>query len=160
MERIQYIQLHPLFQSELGKLTEAEKDRIFCKHDIAHFLDVARLMYLWNLEDGAGLDRDVVYAAALLHDIGRFRQIEDGTPHHAASARLAEPILAECGFCPEEIREIQAAILSHRTSIDAENTPLGRYLYHADKLSRSCFACPAEAQCYWPQTKKNRYITY
>lgn len=41
-----------------------------------HFLDVARLMYIYNLEDQAGFSKEMIYAAGLLHDIGRYEQME------------------------------------------------------------------------------------
>ena len=71
MKRIQDIFTHPLYQEQLSLLMDAEKDRIFCRHTVEHFLDVARLMYLYNLEDSAGLEKELIYAAAFLHDIGR-----------------------------------------------------------------------------------------
>ena len=41
-----------------------------------HFLDVARLMYIYNLEDQAGFSKEMIYAAGLLHDIGRYEQMK------------------------------------------------------------------------------------
>lgn len=61
-------------------------------------MDVARLMYIYNLEERAGLEKELIYAAALLHDIGRYEQISRGTPHHISGARIAEEIMADCGF--------------------------------------------------------------
>ncbi|MDE6895781.1 MAG: HD domain-containing protein, partial [Lachnospiraceae bacterium] len=84
MERIRKLVLHPLFQEQAAFLKDAEKDRIFCRHSIEHLLDVARIMYIYNLEDGCGLNRELIYAAALLHDIGRPDQIRYQTPHPAA----------------------------------------------------------------------------
>ncbi|MGN1184071.1 MAG: HD domain-containing protein, partial [Oliverpabstia sp.] len=84
MKRIHNIQNHPIFRTEYRNLQEAEKERIFCRHTMEHFLDVARLMYIYNLEDGAGIEKDIIYAAALLHDIGRYEQISRGTPHDIA----------------------------------------------------------------------------
>ena len=89
MKRIHKIQNHPIFREQYQLLVEAEKDRIFCRHTMEHFLDVARLMYIYDLEDGAGIDKEIIYAAALLHDIGRYEQIRIGTPHHIAGAKLA-----------------------------------------------------------------------
>ena len=40
----------------------------------------------------------MIYAAGLLHDIGRYEQMKKGTPHHLAGARLAERILTDCDF--------------------------------------------------------------
>ena len=63
----------------------SRETRIFCGHDMAHFLDVARLAYLFNLEENLKLEKEEIYTAALLHDVGRFVQYEDGTPHQLAS---------------------------------------------------------------------------
>ena len=70
-----------------------EQDRIFCRHDTTHFLDVARIAYIENLENGLGLAKEEIYAAALLHDIGRHLQYTRGIPHEQASAMEAEGIL-------------------------------------------------------------------
>lgn len=84
MKRIDQILSHPVFREQFALLQEAEKDRIFCRHTMEHFLDVARLMYIYNLEDQAGFSKEMIYAAGLLHDIGRYEQMEKGTPHHLA----------------------------------------------------------------------------
>ena len=96
MERVHSIQNHPLFQKQFHLLQKAEEERFFCRHTMEHFLDVARLMYIYNLEEGAGLDKELIYAAALLHDIGRYEQISQGTPHHISGARIAGEILKAC----------------------------------------------------------------
>ena len=46
MKRIDQILSHPVFREQFALLQEAEKDRIFCRHTMEHFLDVARLMYI------------------------------------------------------------------------------------------------------------------
>ena len=46
-----------------------EKERIFCRHGMEHLLDVARIAYITNLEEGLGIEKDVIYAAGLLHDV-------------------------------------------------------------------------------------------
>ena len=114
MKRIDQILSHPVFREQFALLQEAEKDRIFCRHTMEHFLDVARLMYIYNLEDQAGFSKEMIYAAGLLHDIGRYEQMEKGTPHHLAGARLAERILTDCDFSLTEQKSILAAIRSHR----------------------------------------------
>ena len=162
MERIHKIQKHPVFADQCRLLWDAEQERIFCRHTMEHFLDVARLMYIYNLEDGAGLDKELIYAAALLHDIGRYEQISQGTPHHIAGARMAKLIMKDCDFGNEEIRTVQEAIENHRTA-DRQNgmgNLLAVYLYRADKQSRNCFSCPAFTECNWPMEKKNMVILY
>lgn len=159
MERVRAILEHPLFQELWKKLQDAEKDRFFCRHTMEHFLDVARLMYIYSLEDGADIRKDIIYAAGLLHDIGRYEQITKGTPHHIASARLAEEIMKDSGFMEDEIRTVQNAVLGHRKkeSLGSEDR-LTAYLYRGDKRSRNCFACPARPECDWPKEKMNLWI--
>ena len=85
MKRIDQILFHPKYQYALAQIKTWEQDRQFCRHDIGHFLDVARLAYIHCLERGLDVKKDVIYAAALLHDIGRYRQYEAGIPHEEAS---------------------------------------------------------------------------
>ena len=161
MDRIRQIQMHPFFQELVQNLQQAEKGRIFCRHTMEHFLDTARLMYIYNLEDGAPVKKDIIYAAALLHDLGRFEQLQSGTPHEAAGAEAAEKIMQECGFAPEEILEVKKTILHHRSkNHENQDSRLASYLYQADKKSRLCFSCPAKADCNWPEEKKNLWIEY
>lgn len=158
--RIRKIQAHPLFRELCEKLREAEQNRIFCRHTMEHFLDVARLMYIYSLEDGANLPKDLIYAAALLHDLGRLEQLTGGRPHEVAGADVAEEILRDCGFEAPEIRAVQAAILAHRNPESSGEDRLGSYLYRADKGARSCYLCSARELCNWPEEKKNLWITY
>ena len=69
---------------------------------MVHFLDVARIGTIIALEEGLELDREWIYAAALLHDCGKHEQYENGTPHEQASARIAPDILEDCGFDDKE----------------------------------------------------------
>ena len=102
MVRINRICAHPRWNESVKKIHALERDRIFCKHDIAHFLDVARIAYIEDLENGLGIPKEEIYAAALLHDIGRHLQYTQGVPHEQASAMEAEGILKDCGFSEEE----------------------------------------------------------
>lgn len=156
MNQMEAIRRHPLFQQEYQRLWDAEQTRVFCRHDMEHLLSVGRLMHLYSLEDHAELPKELLYAAALLHDIGRHEELTRGTPHEIAGARLAGEILDDCHFPAREIQRIQAAILAHRQA--GIRDPLALYLYRADKRSRLCFACPAAADCYWPDEKKNLQI--
>ena len=158
MERVNRILRHEAFQRHMRENEEAEKERIFCHHDMAHFLDVARIALILNLREGLGLSQSVIYGAALLHDIGRHEQYKLGTPHETASARMAPDILADCGYGPEEIREITEAIALHRDSETARRQDLAGILYRADKASRACFACKASGQCNWKEDRKNLEI--
>lgn len=160
MERRNRILKHDLFLECIAKTESLEVDRKFCHHDMVHFLDVARLAMILNLKEGLGVGEDCIYAAALLHDIGRFRQYEDGTPHEKASAGLAPKILRECGFDDRETDVIIQAIQGHRNPQSASERNLTGLLYRADKMSRSCFCCKAEAECNWKEGKKNMALHY
>ncbi|MBP3603187.1 MAG: HD domain-containing protein [Lachnospiraceae bacterium] len=155
MKRINQILELDSYRKYLKKNEKAEEDRKFCHHDMAHFLDVARIAMILNEKEDYGIEEEFIYAAALLHDIGRWKQYKDGTPHEEASAELAPEILAKCGFSPEEISVIVTAISHHRNSKIMDDKDLNGLLYRADKLSRPCFACKEEKNCNWKADKKN-----
>ena len=146
MQRIWKIYEHPLFIEGLVKNKDAEKERIFCHHDMNHFLDVARLMYIFSMERGYAFGKEEIYAIA--------------------SAEIAKRILEETGFTKEESDRILFAILSHRGNAEeTENAgqdkwQLAEILYDADKISRACYTCPAEKDCNWSGEKKNQKIIW
>ena len=111
MKRIDQILSHPVFREQFALLQEAEKDRIFCRHTMEHFLDVARLTYIYVLEEKIPVSREVVYGAGLLHDIGKDQQYTGGIPHEQSSAQIAEQILPDCGFTLQEQELILDLIL-------------------------------------------------
>lgn len=154
--RIEAIRRHPLFQESYKRLEQAEKNRKFCCHQMNHLLDVARIAYIQNLEEELGFSKEMIYAAALLHDIGKAKQYEERVPHEIASAEIAEEILKDV-FPLEEQEEILRAIRSHRRYRE-DMTAFEKLLYISDKKSRQCFACPAEQECNWSTEKKNMEI--
>ena len=159
MKRVNAILRHPLFEEKLRLLDELEAERAFCRHDLTHLMDVARLMWIDVLEQGLEIDRDVVYAAALLHDLGRAEQMQRGIPHEQAGAALAERILPDAGFSAEETDAVIAAIRCHRSSASADaREMLGEILYRADKACRTCWRCGARGACNWPEERKNAGI--
>lgn len=160
MDRIDKILKHDLFIENLEKNMTAEADRCFCRHDMVHFLDVARIGMIINLEEDIGIPKDLIYGAALLHDIGKHRQYGEGIPHEQASALIAPEILRDCGFDEKETSVIIDAILQHRNSEVIPERNLRGVMYRADKASRPCFACKAEHDCSWKDGKKNRKIAY
>lgn len=155
MERINKILTNDRYREYLEKNNQAEAQRRFCRHNMGHFLDVARIAVILNSEDNYGQEQEIIYGAALLHDIGRWMQYEDGTPHEKASAMLAPEILSSCGFSDAESGKILAAISNHRNAQIREEKSLSGLLYRADKLSRPCFACSREKECNWKNDKKN-----
>ncbi len=158
MERVNKILQHKQYQKCYKKIAKYEKKREFCRHNMVHFLDVARIAYIYVLEEGISIKKDVVYATALLHDIGRFKQYEDNIPHERASLKYAPAILKDCDYTEEEIDLILDAIGSHREKdISTEKTFRGIF-YRADKASRPCFSCKAEKKCNWKEDKKNKQL--
>lgn len=160
MEKIDKILNHDLFLRNLALNNKAEADRCFCRHNMEHLLNVARIAWIINLEEDLGMDKELVYATALLHDIGRHLQYETGIPHEMASGEIAPGILKDCGFSEGERTTIVEAVLNHRNGKIAENKDLSGLLYRADKASRACFACRAQENCNWSKDKKNLQIIY
>lgn len=160
MKRVNQIYDHPIFQEKFRALQEAEKDRMFCKHTLEHFIDVARLMYIYSLEHQLSVSKEVIYAMSLMHDIGRIDQIENGVPHEQAGAALCDVILPDCGFTEKETETIKASILHHRNAAKDEKDPYYEMLYWADKKSRNCYACDMQKECNWDEEKMNLHIEY
>ncbi len=117
-------------------------------------MDTARIGYIMILERGLEISKELFYAAALLHDSGRYNPvIED---HAEASAINAELIMPDCGFSEEEMLTVTEAIRSHR--VKTSDDVFGEILYEADKKSRLCYNCRACTECYWEEEKRNLSI--
>ena len=160
MDRVNRILTNEKYKMHLEKINAAEENRLFCCHNMNHFLDVARIAMQINLEESLKISKEFIYVTALLHDIGRHVQYADGTPHEKASVVLAPEILTECGFSEEEQKEILEAIGNHRSKEIAGEKNLSGIIYRGDKLSRPCFSCKAEKECDWSKSKKNLYLEF
>ena len=158
MEKLNRILQNATFKNIIENINEVEKTRVYCKHSFEHLIDTARICYIINLEENLGFDKEIIYTAAILHDIGRFEEYENGVPHNEASAKIANKIMAECGFSKDEIKIVTDAIYGHR--IENDTISLGNILYRGDKLSRMCFLCNSEKSCYWDKNKKNMKLKY
>lgn len=175
MSRVDAVFSHPDYIENLRKNEETERNREFCHHDMEHFLNVARLGYIFSMERGYEISKEEIYAAALLHDIGKWKQHQEGIPHEEASAVIAERILLDAGFSQAEKERILYAIQNHREPLWEQSEPkaeinakskeqpeiqLAQILYDADKMSRNCFLCHAQEQCDWSAEKKNQQILW
>lgn len=158
MKRINLLINDPEYLECLRKNENAEADRIYCGHDLTHFLDVARIAYILSLENNLRLDKEILYGAGLLHDIGRWMEYEQGVDHARASKEIAEKILERCGFTEPEIKEMLYAIEGHRK--EGGSSTLGDILYRADKLSRNCSLCSAIGTCKKYQKGEKPYLLY
>ena len=157
MENINIILNNKEYKQALEKLSEYERNREFCNHTIEHFMDVSRIAYIMVLEEKLNVSKEVIYAIGLLHDIGRVKQYEEGIHHDIASVEMSKEILKETSFTDKEINIILNGIDNHRKESDNK---VEEIIYKADKLSRQCFNCKAEKECYWSSEKKNFKITY
>jgi len=160
MNRVDKIINNECYRQCYNVIQQLEEERIFCGHDMIHFLDVARIAYILNLESGLKIDKEIIYATALLHDIGRHMQYIRNIPHHEASAQIAEGILKDSGFSQKETENIILAILAHRDKTGPGREDLSGIICRADKISRNCFDCNAQMECNWPSDKKNMLLEY
>lgn len=158
LQRVNRILCHKSWRAATEQIAVLEENRSFCCHNIDHLIHVARLAGLENLERDLGISMELIYSAALLHDIGRGRQYIEGIPHEEAGAMMAVSILNDCGFGEEEKEKILDAIRSHRNRAVSEEATLRGLIYRADKLSRNCFACAAESDCNRAREKKNLHL--
>ncbi len=142
------------------QMDQLEQERIYCRHGLTHALDVARIGYILILEEQKAISKELFYTTALLHDLGRIKQYENGVSHHEAGVKIACEFLEKYGYTVDEIALICDAISSHKHGPDEEAYVLADVLYRADKLSRNCFACQAQDTCYWAQEKRNQTIEF
>lgn len=145
------------YQHYLKEIQSYEYERLFCCHNMEHFLTVARITTIKCLEKKEEVSRDLIYTTALLHDIGRFREYQKQIPHEIASFELANSLLKELDFSEAENNIILDAILNHR---NPKSSGFSHIFYESDKLSRNCYFCPVKSQCNWSDEKKNLKISY
>ena len=148
-----------MFKKRIEEIKEAEADRIFCKHGMDHLLSVARVATLIANDLGLNIRKDVIYATALLHDIGRWSEYEKEMEHSKAGELYAREILIRTCYSKEEMDEILHAIRCHGEDTEQYGS-LAWVLYKADKLARECFNCEAYEDCFWDEDRKNTFMKY
>jgi uncharacterized protein len=99
-------------------------------HDFDHVLRVVAMAD--RIAQAEGADRDVVHAAALLHDIG----LDEGRAgHETSAANRAREILSAQGYAESFCTAVAHAIESHRfRSGPTPQTLEAKVLFDADKL--------------------------
>ncbi|MDI6812129.1 MAG: HD domain-containing protein [Desulfitobacteriaceae bacterium] len=151
MERLNRMIQGEAFREHLVRTQAEEKERIYCKHGMDHLLGVARIAYAYLLEreevSSKPQFKELVYAAALLHDLGRWVEYKTGEDHAQASVRLAKPLLIEAGFQVDEVETILDAIMEHRQET-GHTSVLARALALADDWARDCGNCSAQGTCH------------
>jgi uncharacterized protein len=102
-------------------------------HGMDHTERVTRMCRIIGKREDA--DMEILIPAALLHDIARPLEKEQGLPHEAEGARMAEAYLASIHYNPARIPAISAAIRSHRFRSEEKPATLeAKILSDADKL--------------------------
>ena len=146
MELANKILKHPQYLRYIELNSKAETNRVFCKHDLQHALDVARVACIISMEKKLEISKEVLYAAALLHDIAKWKQYRYGVDHAAEGAVLAREILEDIGVNCVSVEEITEAIKTHRGQ-EMEKSLLGAVLYESDKVCRPCMFCKSIDKC-------------
>jgi len=160
MERYDVIIKDAAYIKHIKNTEIHEKERIYDRHNLSHFLDVARIGMLINLDENYNIPKDIIYAAAILHDVGRDVQYEEGISHELAALPIARDILSRTDYNSEETEMIITAIKNHRNQEIKNQKDLSGLLYRADKMSRNCFWCNVEETCKWTEDKKNKNIIW
>jgi len=159
LKRVELLINDTLYKEYIQRNIEAEQEPKSCQHDFHHHLDVARIVYILVLENndlnyfikdsgvsGKLAAKEVIYAAGLLHDIGKWKEYKVGVDHAAFGARLAREIPPRAFFNSNEVDLICQAIYEHR-NISRDMSFLGERLHRADNLSRVCQKCEQRSQC-------------
>ncbi len=124
---------------------------------------MARIAYIRNLEEGLGFDKEMIYAAAVLHDIGKSLQYEEKVPHEIAGER-SQGGNTGLLFRMKRVLDLR---MRKRRSVGCQGTPDGletwadtleKLLYEATKRPDCVFHVLAEEKCNWNEEKKNMEI--
>ena len=162
---------HPEFLRIQKEISDWERERIYCHHEIGHALDVCRMAWIMYLEDHPVLRetaeapeeiKDRIYVSGLLHDIGRAAQYETGEHHALAGGRIASRILDEIAYPVEWKQETIRIISAHHGRTENKSQPgsIEFYIQRADYLSRNCFLCAASDSCKWSAKERNQTVFY
>lgn len=114
-----------------------QKELACSAHSLDHVLRVYNLcVYLSKHEND--VDTDILYPAALLHDIARVKESTDksGSIDHAVlGSEIAENILVKMNYSKDSIDKIKHCIITHRFRSGNEPQSIeAKILFDADKL--------------------------
>lgn len=85
--------------------------------------------------EGLAIDKDVLFAAAFVHDVGAIGAFQRaGVDHAEQSVVIAEPMLREFGFPMAKWPAVRSAILGHMHDKPAGAGNVGVVLHDADTL--------------------------
>lgn len=157
MEYVKKLLQETDYLQQMKVLEELEIERRFCRHGLSHVLDVARIAWIQVLEEGMFHEKETVYLTALLHDMGRIGEYQEGTPHHEAGIGMAEAYLSQIGYPGEKSKLVLEAIGQHREK-EKLNDEFINIIKQADSISRNCFFCEVTKECKWSKERKNTTI--
>lgn len=135
---------YPLIEEEARKAFHSAPPT----HDFSHTTRVLNMCFAIGRKEGA--DLEILYAAALLHDIARFDGDSLGKCHAELSARKARTILEKARFPLEKRKNVIHCIAAHRFRSDSPPRTLeAKILYDCDKLDAigAIGICRAYAYC-------------
>lgn len=116
-------------------------------------------------EDDLKVDRDVLFAAAFLHDMAAFRPCPDKNMEHGDCAAIeSESVLKQAGFPMQKFPAVQAAERGHMYYSNAGTQPESIVLHDADSLdflgdigaARMISLAGAKAPSFSPAVKQLR----
>ena len=159
------------FKNVQEAISQWEISRIYCHHELSHCMDVARMAWIYFLEDcqkkhlfleDLQLEekKDFIYVCALLHDIGRAKQYETGIHHSVCGQKLAEGMLLDIG-APESWKEAVLRIVAGHHACDRSSDPewkIADYIDRADHDCRPCFCCEGKDTCKWSREERNHTL--
>ncbi len=104
-------------------------------HDTEHVKRVLMLS-LKIAKSEKNIDYDVLIASALLHDIGRYKQMEDKDICHAAfGSELAYEFILSLGWGEEKALHVKECVLTHRYRQDLKPKSIeAKIVFDADKI--------------------------
>jgi uncharacterized protein len=121
---------------KIKEIIEKEENCTDVGHNMEHTMRVYNMAV--HLAEGENVDLEIIKFAALLHDIGGQKEIQDKTgktDHALIGAEMAKSILEEVGLPAEKIKHIQDCIVSHRYKTENQPKTLeARIIFDADKL--------------------------
>lgn len=86
-------------------------------------------------QEGVAVDRDCLYAAAFLHDLGALEPYKRAEVDHTERSLEAAPtILGEIGFDPDRVERVLGCIRTHMFYEEPENWPEDIVFHDADTL--------------------------
>ncbi len=172
MKRVELLLKDALYVEYMIRNSDEESIIKYCQHGLHHHIDVARIAYILVLEhndlnyfvkdsgvSGKLAAKECIYAAGLLHDIGKWKEYRSGMDHASYGARLAREILPRAFFNPTEVDMICRAIYEHR-NISRDMSFLGERIHRADNLARVCGQCEERSECPKRSNKEFSVTTF